>query len=91
MKNLTDEELFDLAEKCLDDNNKHSIASAVLFIVGLIQSLLLMFGFITIIPFIIVTPIVYGFGYYHMRKGKKSLDKVDEILKEFDERINNEK
>jgi hypothetical protein len=91
MKNLTDEELFVLADECLVDNIKHATASVVLFVVGIIQSLLLMFGVITITPFLIVTPIVYGFGYYHMKKGKKSLDKVDEILKEFDERINNEK
>jgi len=91
MKNLTDEELFALANEYLVENSKHSIASAVLFIVGLIQSLLLLFGIINITTFLIVVPIVYGFGYYHMRKGKKSLDKIDEILLEFDERINNEK
>jgi uncharacterized membrane protein len=73
----------------LTDNSKHATASVVLFIVGIVQSLLLMFSFITITPFLIVTPIVYGFGYYHMRKGNKSLDKVDEILKEFDSRFNN--
>jgi uncharacterized membrane protein len=89
MKNLTDEELFDLANEYLTDNSKHATASVVLFIVGIVQSLLLMFSFITITPFLIVTPIVYGFGYYHMRKGNKSLDKVDEILKEFDSRFNN--
>ena len=89
MKNLTDEELFDLANEYLADNSKHATASVVLFIVGIVQSLLLMFSFITITPFLIVTPIVYGFGYYHMRKGNKSLDKVDEILKEFDSRVNN--
>jgi hypothetical protein len=89
MKNLTDEELFNLANKCLDDNSKHATASVVLFIVGIIQSLLLMFGIINIIPFLVVVPIVYGFGYYHLKQGKKSLDKVDEILLEFDERINN--
>lgn len=89
MKNLTDEELFDLANEYLVENIKHATASAVLFVVGIIQSLLLMFSFITIVPFLLVVPIVYGFGYYHMRKGNKSLDKVDEILKEFDSRVNN--
>jgi uncharacterized membrane protein len=89
MKNLTDEELFDLANEYLVDNSKHATASVVLFVVGIIQSLLLMFSFITIVPFLLVAPIVYGFGYYHMRKGNKSLDKVDEILKEFDSRVNN--
>ena len=90
MKDLTDDELFDLANECLADNSKHAISSTILFVSVIIQSLLLMFGVINITTFLIVTPIVYGFGYYHMRKGKKSLDKVDEILREFDERINNE-
>jgi hypothetical protein len=70
MKNLTDEELFDLANEYLTDNSNHATASVVLFIVCIVQSLLLMFSFITITPFLIVTPIVYGFGYYHMRKGR---------------------
>ncbi len=91
MKNLTDEELFDLANEYLAENSKHNISSTILAIAGIIQSLLLLFGIINITTFLIVIPIVYGFGYYHMRKGKKLLDKVDEILKEFDDRINNEK
>lgn len=91
MKNLTDDELFALANEYLADNSKHGISSMVLAIAGIIQSLLFLFGIVNFTTFAIVIPIVYGISYYHLRKGKQSLDKVDDILKEFDSRINNQK
>ena len=87
MRDLTDDELFELANDYLEKNKRHGVASIILAVLGIIQSVFFPFDKINITPYILITTIVCGISYYHLRQGKKSLYKVDEILKEFDSRI----
>jgi len=86
MKNLNIDELLSLADKELDKMTLHIISQSVVTIIGLIQSLLLLFGLIGsmyFIPIYIVCVILY---FYHNSKYKKSDKLIKEILEEIDSR-----
>jgi hypothetical protein len=88
MKNLTDEELFELANDYIEKNRKHAISSIILAMTGVIQSGLFIFDKINFIPFLIISIILYTFSYYHLRMSSSSIKKVEKILEEFDSRSN---
>ncbi len=82
MKNLTDSELLDLAYKKLEIADKHTYSSLVLVLLGVIQVLLLIFGYIGALGFILIYPVSFGFYIYHKIKSEKYMNMVDEILQE---------
>jgi len=84
MKNLTDSELLSLAYKNLAIADKHFYSSMVLVIIGLIQSILLIFNFV--VSFLIVYPICFLLYLYHKKKQEKYMKIVDEALKELTSR-----
>jgi len=86
MKNLSDDELFDLANKYLDKNKNHSISAMILSMLGIAQSIFLILGKINYVVYLIVILFFYTFAYYHLRVSKESLKKIDEILEELNSR-----
>jgi hypothetical protein len=88
MKDLTDEELFDLANDYIKKNRKHAISSIILGLTGMIQSVFFIFDKINYIPFLIISIILYTFSYYHIKMSNLAIKKVEKILEEFDSRSN---
>ena len=86
MKNLSDDELFNLANKYLDKNKNHSVSAIILSIFGIVQSVFFILGKINYVVYLVVTIIFYTFAYYHLSASKKSLKKIDEILEELNSR-----
>lgn len=86
MKNLTDSELLDLAYEKLAIADKHMYSSIVLVIIGLIQSILLLFSFVNIFSFLIVYPISFLLYLYHRKKQEKYMNIVNEVLEELTSR-----
>jgi len=88
MKDLTDDELFDLANDYIEKNRKHAISSIILGLTGMIQSVFFIFDKINYVPFLIISIILYSFSYYHIKMSNLSIKKVEKILEEFDSRNN---
>jgi hypothetical protein len=82
MKNLTDSELLALAYKNLAKADKQFYSIAVLTIIGIIQSILLIFNFVGIVSFLIIYPICFLLYFYHRKKHEEYLKIIDELLKE---------
>lgn len=86
MKELTTDELFNLAWSEMDNMKKNTLAITILCIIVFIQGL---FVLITLkgLGFLISVDIVSAFLYfYHNRKFKKSDKLVEEILEELNKR-----
>jgi hypothetical protein len=86
MKGLNIDELLSLVNKQIDNMTLHIICQGVVTNIGLIQSLLLLFGligFIYFIPIYVVCTILY---FYHNSKYKKSDKLIKEIFEEIDSR-----
>jgi uncharacterized membrane protein len=88
MKNLTDSELLAVAYKNLAIADKHLYSTIILAIVGLVQSVLLIFEFVNIFSFLIVYPISFLLYLYHKKKQEKYMKIVDEALEELTSREN---
>lgn len=86
MKELNDRELLDLAWKNLSRADKHLYSTIVLVIIGLIQSILLMFDFVNILSFLIIYPISFLLYLYHKKKQEKYMKVVNEALDELTSR-----
>ena len=86
MKELNDSELLELAWKNLARADKHLYATIVLVIVGLIQSILLLFNFVGIVSFLIKYPISLLLYFYHKKKQENYMKVVNEALEELTSR-----
>ena len=86
MKNLTDSELLALAYKNLAKADKQFYSTLILTIIGIIQSILLIFNFVGVVSFLIVYPICFLLYLYHKKKQEKYMKIVDEVLKELTSR-----
>jgi hypothetical protein len=86
MKNLTDSELLALAYKNLAKADKQLYSTLILTIIGIIQSILLIFNFVGVVSFLIVYPICFLLYLYHKKKQEKYMKIVDEALKELNSR-----
>jgi pilus assembly protein TadC len=86
MKELKDSELLDLAWKNLSRADKHLYSTIVLVIIGLIQSILLMFNFVGIVSFLIIYPVSFLLYLYHKKKQEKYMNVVKEALDELTSR-----
>ena len=86
MKNLTDQELLDLAYKEIRKMDTH-IISTVIFVIALVIEFILTFLQIIALPvffiFLFAVIILY---YYHNQRFKNCEKKIDEILKELTSR-----
>jgi Ca2+-dependent lipid-binding protein len=86
MKNLTDQELLDLAYKEIRKMDTH-IMSTVIFVITLVVEFILTFLQIIVLPvffiFLFAVIILY---YYHNQRFKKCEKRIDEILKELTSR-----
>jgi len=86
MKNLTDQELLDLAYKEIRKMDTH-IISTVIFVIALVIEFILTFLQIIGLPvffiFLFAVIILY---YYHNQRFKNCEKKIDEILKELTSR-----
>lgn len=88
MKDLTNEELLELAWGNLDKADRHMYASIVLVSVSLIQSLLLIFSVVHIVGFLLVYIPSFSLYLYHKHKGDKHLKIVDQAIVELTSREN---
>jgi hypothetical protein len=86
MKDLNDKELLDLAWENIARADKHLYATIVLAIVGLIQSILLLFNFVGIVSFLIIYPISLLLYFYHKKKQENYMKVVNEALEELTSR-----
>jgi pilus assembly protein TadC len=86
MKDLNDKELLDLAWENIARADKHLYSTLVLVIIGLIQSILLMFNFVNILSFLIIYPISFLLYLYHKKKQEKYMNVVNEALDELTSR-----
>jgi hypothetical protein len=86
MKDLNDKELLDLAWENIARADKHLYATIVLVIVGLIQSILLLFNFVGIVSFLIIYPISLLLYFYHKKKQENYMKVVNEALEELTSR-----
>ena len=86
MKNLTDQELLDLAYKEIRKMDTH-IMSTVIFVITLVVEFILTFLQIIVLPvffiFLFAVIILY---YYHNQRFKNCEKRIDEILKELTSR-----
>jgi uncharacterized membrane protein len=86
MKELKDSEVLELAWKNLAKADKHLYSTVVLVIVGLIQSILLIFNFVNIFSFLIVYTISFLLYLYHRKKQEKYMKVVNDALEELGSR-----
>jgi len=86
MKNLTDQELLDLAYKEIRKMDTH-IISTVIFVIALVVEFILTFLQIIALPvFFIFLFAVITLYYYHNQRFKNCEKRIDEILKELTSR-----
>jgi hypothetical protein len=88
MKDLTNEELLELAWGNLHKADTHMYASIVLVLVSLVQSLLLIFSIVHIVGFLLVYIPSICLYLYHKNKGDKYLKIANEVIAELISREN---
>jgi hypothetical protein len=88
MKNLSNDELLDLAWSNISKADNHINASIVLVLLSLIQSLLLIFGVVNIVGFLLVYVPSFCLYLYHKHKGDKYLKTTYEVIAEITSREN---
>jgi Ca2+/Na+ antiporter len=86
MKELTDRELLDLAWKNLKIADRHLYSTVVLTVVSIVQSILLIFSFVSVISFLIIYPICFLLYLYHRKKQEKYMNIVEATLNELTSR-----
>lgn len=86
MKNLTDSELIDMAYVEVRKIDIHAWSQIVIGILGVIQSILLIFNFTNILLFCIFWLSIVGIYIFHTKKIKESEIKLQEILNELTSR-----
>ena len=86
MKNLSDDDLLELAHEKLAISDKHLYSSAVLLILVITETFLCLFDYISILFYILSITVFYCLHLYHSNQGKKCVKEVEDILKEFDSR-----
>lgn len=84
MKDLTTDELFNLAWTELDKMKKNTLATTILCVIVILQSLFVLLTGNGIEFLILVDIVCLSLYFYHDRKFKKSDKLVEEILKELD-------
>jgi hypothetical protein len=88
MKDLTNDELLDLAWDNIDNADRHTRASIVLVVLSLIQSILLMFSIVNILGFLLVYVPSICLYLYHKSKSDRYLKIVNEAIMELTSREN---
>jgi hypothetical protein len=88
MENLTDEELLELAHENMDKADNHLYSSVILSIAALIQALLLIFEYASLIQFLVVYILSISFYLYHKKKTDKYMSIVDKALENLISRAN---
>lgn len=86
MKDLSTDELFNLAWSELDKTNKNSLSTSILCIIVIVQSVTTLISGKWLEILIIVDIVCFLLYFYHDRKFKKSDKLVKEILEELDNR-----
>lgn len=86
MKDLSTDELFNLAWSELDKMNKNSLSTTILCIIVIVQSVTTLISGKWLEILIIVDIVCFLLYFYHDRKFKKSDKLVKEILNELDNR-----
>jgi Ca2+-dependent lipid-binding protein len=86
MKELSTDELFNLAWVELDKMKKNTLASTILCFIVILQALFVILTGYGIELLLLVDIVCFLLYFYHDRKFKKSDKLVKEILKEIDKR-----
>jgi hypothetical protein len=86
MKNLTDSELIDMAYIEVRKMDTHAWSPIVISILGIIQSILLIFNLTTVLFFVIFWVLIVGIYILHTKKIKECELKIQEILDELTSR-----
>lgn len=86
MKNLTDKELIDMAHFEVRKIDTHAWSQIVISILGIIQSILLIFNFTNVLFFVIFWVLIVGIYVFHTKKIKECEFKLQEILNELTSR-----
>jgi hypothetical protein len=86
MKNLTDSELIDMAYIEVRKMDTHCWSQIVISILGIMQSILLIFNLTNVLFFIIFWFLMVGIYIFHTKKIKECEKKIEEILNELTSR-----
>ena len=86
MKNLTDSELLDMAYIEVRKIDVNDWSQIVISILGIIQSILLIFNLTTVLFFVIFWVLIVGIYILHTKKIKECELKIQEILDELTSR-----
>lgn len=86
MKELSTDELFNLAWTELDKMKKNTLASTILCFIVILQALFVLLTGYGIELLLLVDIVCFLLYFYHNRKFKKSDKQVKEILEELDKK-----
>lgn len=86
MKNLTDDELFELVEEKIGVMEKHLFINKLLIVVLLVEALFLLTNTISMVSYLLFVVPCWGVYLFHYFKYKKALKSVEKILDEFNKR-----
>lgn len=86
MKELTDSELIDLANKQIKTMDKHIISQVILSILVIVQAIFLILGMVSVNIYFCIWLASMGLIIFHRNKIKNSEIKVQEIIDELTSR-----